>query len=557
MRVLAVLLLGALCARAEGPAWSVAPTDVLRYELRTVTVANGKEKFGGGTIVTVGGADLRDTGQYLPVSPALADRPVLFALRLPAAAGPLRFDAKLRHVVGLRARGVGELPDGPGPLVRIVTTWRFASRGAAADGDNEKLVDGEAHVQASFDPVAGQVTEARVRLTYRRRPLEPKPGEKETRVEKDYDLRFVERRAERWEGQQADIDAAIDRGAAYLRTLQRDDATFEPHGDYAIGTTGLALLTLCACGATHEDAAVERGLAWLCAQAPEKNYDRALALMAVDKAYTPAGEAQALRLGREVAFVRDLPAERRAWCAGVAADLEAAAASPGSWAYATRAGSKRAIVIPDSSNTQYAVLGLRAAVRLGLPVREQTWLGVVRHFGLCRERKAPKGHVSLVYEGEVQPVEERMVAAGFQYRPQSPHAWGAMTCAGIASLCIARDELRRAKSARLTAALEREIDEMVLGGWGWLDAHWATDRHPLHPEGRWFHYYLYSLERAGILSRVKRVGGKDWYLAGAAQLLARQKEDGSWQEGGKNHVVATCLALLFLKRATAPVTQGR
>jgi len=314
VRPLAVLLWVALCVRAEAPAWSVAPTDVLRYELRTVTVAKGKEKFGAGTIVTVGGHDLRDDGQYLPVSPALADLPVLFGLRLPQATGPLRFDAKLRHVVALRARGVGEIPAANDAPMRIIATWRFASRGAAADGDREKLLDGEAHVQASFDPAAGHVTEARIRLMYRRRPLERKPGQKDTRVEKDYDLRFMERRAERWDGQQADIDAAIDRGAAYLRTLQRDDATFEPHGEYAVGTTGLALLTLCACGATHADPAVERGLAWLCAQAPEKNYDRALALMAVDKAYTPAGEAQALRLGREVAFVRDLPAERRAFC---------------------------------------------------------------------------------------------------------------------------------------------------------------------------------------------------------------------------------------------------
>ena len=70
-----------------------------------------------------------------------------------------------------------------------------------------------------------------------------------------------------------------------------------------------------------------------------------------------------------------------------------------------------------------------------------------------------------------------------------------------------------------------------------------------HPGGKWYYYYLYSLERAGILSGVKRVGNKDWYLEGVLQLLERQRKDGSWTA----HVPANCFALLFLRRATAPV----
>jgi len=133
-------------------------------------------------------------------------------------------------------------------------------------------------------------------------------------------------------------------------------------------------------------------------------------------------------------------------------------------------------------------------------------------------------------------------------------AWSSMTCAGIASLALARHELRRAK--KLTPQLEKEIDAMVLGGWAWLDAHWGMDRHPGKQGDDWYGYYLYSLERAGILDGVKRVGKRDWYYEGALQLLARQRDDGGWDEQGANRTCGTCFALLFLKKATQPLSGG-
>jgi hypothetical protein len=44
---------------------------------------------------------------------------------------------------------------------------------------------------------------------------------------------------------------------------------------------------------------------------------------------------------------------------------------------------------------------------------------------------------------------------------------------------------------------------------------------------------------------------------GAVQLLARQKTDGSWDESGGTRTTETCFALLFLRRATAPLTPGK
>ncbi len=85
--------------------------------------------------------------------------------------------------------------------------------------------------------------------------------------------------------------------------------------------------------------------------------------------------------------------------------------------------------------------------------------------------------------------------------------------------------------------------------------HWGVDRHPgKHSVGKWYYYFLYSLERAGILDDVRLVKGRDGYYEGALQLLERQRRDGSWDESGHDYVPETCFAFLFLKRATSPIT---
>ena len=43
---------------------------------------------------------------------------------------------------------------------------------------------------------------------------------------------------------------------------------------------------------------------------------------------------------------------------------------------------------------------------------------------------------------------------------------------------------------------------------------------------------------------------------GALQLLARQRDDGGWDEQGANRTCGTCFALLFLKKATQPLSGG-
>jgi len=556
LRIACALLLVDAFVLADPPAWELEPSAFLRYAQRDVKLSKeGKESLGAESIVTVQGHDLRDGGQYLPASPDLDDLPAILGLSLRGDTSGWRL--KLRNVAQLTLKGMVEQRALEGGDIELVATWRFASRGQAEDGDKERIAGGEAQVRTVYDAAAHRVAAARVTIHYRAVKLDPKEGEKRDRdADKIIDLAWREQRDPRWKGQQEEINAAIDRGVAHLRTLQKEEGTFEPHGDRVLGSTALVVLTLAACGVPRDDPAIVKALDWLFAQEePDNNYDRSLVLMAVDRVCTPPEEIAAAWRRERVEPRREVRDDRRAWCLRVAAALEGAGLARGSWDYKDAGGNRRAIRHADSSNTQVAVLGLRAATNLGYAVDEQTWLGVVHHFKLLREKKAPPAAVDLVYEGEVRPETKRVrSAAGFRYNVDHPQPWGSMTCAGIASLAIVRDELEHRKSPGL-ASVGAEIEEMILGGWAWLDRNWGMDRNPGHPSGEWYYYYLYSVERAGALTGVKRVGEKDWYLEGAAQLLARQKESGAWDEPGGSDTSETCFALLFLKRATTPTTR--
>ena len=72
----------------------------------------------------------------------------------------------------------------------------------------------------------------------------------------------------------------------------------------------------------------------------------------------------------------------------------------------------------------------------------------------------------------------------------------------------------------------------------------------------WLYYFLYALERAGILYGTEVFGGHEWYPEGATWLLDNQQQDGAWDAvNGSNKVWDTCFAILFLRRATRPLEE--
>ena len=85
-------------------------------------------------------------------------------------------------------------------------------------------------------------------------------------------------------------------------------------------------------------------------------------------------------------------------------------------------------------------------------------------------------------------------------------------------------------------------------------------RNPGHPAKQFQYYYLYALERVGMLYGTESIGPHEWYPEGANYLLGGQRANGSWADPAEAYfaeqepVWSTCYAILFLKRATRPLT---
>jgi hypothetical protein len=217
----------------------------------------------------------------------------------------------------------------------------------------------------------------------------------------------------------------------------------------------------------------------------------------------------------------------------------------------------------DNSNTQFAMLAIWAARRQGVPVERSLRLMVHRF------------ETNQNWDG-TWPYHYRF-GGGLPERP-------AMNCVGLLGLAIghgmAQDEAPRKTPIEALAAgvlglpepgpallalegVAKELghreavkkgdqDPRVIRGFV------ALGRHIGRPAERMANlpmknlYFLWSVERVGVLYDLPTIGGKDWYRWGAEILVANQKPDGHWEGGlypGSTAPIDTCLALLFLKRA--------
>jgi len=178
----------------------------------------------------------------------------------------------------------------------------------------------------------------------------------------------------------------------------------------------------------------------------------------------------------------------------------------------------------DNSNAQFAVLGLHSAVFAGIGIPRDSWSRIDGHF---RETSNEDG--------------------GWGYNKGG--SYGSMTCAGLASLVIARHHLGEKKPT---------LDAAAVGGLEWLAWHFSLEENPVSPTLNHY-YYLYGLERVGMLAGVDFIGDHEWYPEGARYLLENQNSDGSWASkkgpphGSPADYLDTCYAILFLRRATLPL----
>jgi len=205
----------------------------------------------------------------------------------------------------------------------------------------------------------------------------------------------------------------------------------------------------------------------------------------------------------------------------------------------------------DNSNSQYGALGMRACHDAGI-IFPKEWVEKARAYWLANQHGGEKGKDDTsVATGGVIPLG---TPRGWCYDDGDGNAcghggqpYGSMTAGAIGAVCIFDYMLKK----------DWKRDKAVLDGLAWLDKHWSVKENGPEPETArgsktgWLYYYLYAIERTGMLYDTAFIGNHDWYLDGARELLAAQAANGSWDASHfKKPTWDTCFAILFLKRAT-------
>lgn len=404
--------------------------------------------------------------------------------------------------------------------------------------------------------------------------------------------------------EQARVDKAIDAGAAFLKSTQGPQGSwFSPKQRHLVGYTALPGLTLLECGVPANDPAVRRAAAAVRKAVPsmDATYEIALSILFLDRLGDPKDseliQTLAARLiggqsatggwsykcpvvGKKMqqelfAALRkldpldDIPVQRKPANPGLqgidkdkpkedkptfgkppdlpdpprakpaAADANKAADIPARLKTLPvfrdnvnlpkrEAKGKRESFPPastDNSNTQFAILALWVAQRHDVPAKPSMRL-IARRFDASQNGDGTWSYKYLTGEGTPS-----------------------MTCVGLLGLAVGHGIAAEPQDKSPRKPL---IDPRVLSGLT------ALSKSVGEPSGNWRFqpmenlYYLWSLERVGVLYGLPAIGDKDWYRWGAEILIANQQPRGNWANGeyiGSTVTIDTCLALLFLKRA--------
>lgn len=391
------------------------------------------------------------------------------------------------------------------------------------------------------------------------------------------------------------INAAIDKGVVWLKARQiqqgeekgswgtGDNPLYGGGGGVAhkdiIGITALALLTLEKCDVDPEDPVVVAGWDFIDKHLdkgfetdPTKvdhgkeqlsSYEIGVLLMAIEALYDGRFDKAVRAAKKDPKKVKRQPIQlekRHDMLVKAMVRWAKAEQTPvGGWRYGEPIFPSPEGIGQDVSATQVVLLGLVSAVRMGVPVDPQLFLKAAQFNLDAQEKDGPPAKAAILpgSAGKTVAIKEGDKARGWAYvvggsDEHEKKVSGSMTASGICSLILAKSELGKGKVANKD--LLAKIDRGIFDGLAWLDMNYTVESNP--GGFRSHYYYLYGLERVGVLGGIDAIGLHNWYIDGAEHLVKAQKPDGKWYtktEVEPGDVIDTCFALLFLKKATMPV----
>jgi len=296
------------------------------------------------------------------------------------------------------------------------------------------------------------------------------------------------------------IRTAIDDAVIFLRRRIGADGSIRLND----GETALAALSILAAGGNPAgDSQLQQMLDWLAGRKPNNTYIRGIRANVWEYALRKTPHAKKCRAALKEDF-----------------DWLMKAMNAEGWRYAMGARDW------DNSCSQYGVLGIWAAARAGLDPGDKFWETCSRHF---RKTQRPDGGWSYMRGGS------------------TPN----MATAGLASMFLVFDMFHgksfysAANPRTFTEGDAAAVIRSIERGMKWLGGARGNKA-----DG----YYLYGIERTGVASGRKYIGGEDWFRDGALTVLRSQRPDGSIPLGRwGGSLVNTCFCTLFLVYGGAPV----
>jgi hypothetical protein len=315
---------------------------------------------------------------------------------------------------------------------------------------------------------------------------------------------------------------SIRQGIEYLLNEQSGRGTWDDMTDYPGGVTALATLALLTAGVEPSHPKIQKALTYLRTLEPNKTYTVSLQTMALCAAEPKRDFLLIQKNARWLSRVQITKGPRT-----------------GSWSYPLGDG-----VGGDNSNSQFAVLALHEAERVGAQVDPDVWKRAAEYWKKCQNADGSWG-----------------------YQPQNMPGSGSMTCAGIGAWIICSGKVGKpaaeATAQGVQCCLPPEEDDTLERALVWMGRNFSVQRNPGQggAGSQWHCYYLYGLERVGRLSARRFIGDHDWYREGAELLISKQDAfSHHWLGRGHsedNPHVTTSLALLFLSKGRRPVLMAK
>ena len=380
------------------------------------------------------------------------------------------------------------------------------------------------------------------------------------------------------------VKRAIEKGTARLLEQLKtpDKGQFlksegaNAHRSYNSGRLAIGLLAMIKGGVSKDDPVLKQCLEELRKRPLIDTYSLGNALMALESYYQPATEMSLLRSGSiDRPRKRAVPGADKGlmqkWTDRLLQNVDTRV-DP---AYLLRFNYVRDGRF-DNSLHQYGLLGLYAAHLCGIEISATTWQAAANHLLDVQQESGRKltlqlmdyrTHNKLQFDpgANVTVASAPSYANGWSYiNPKYGGAengiWGSMTCAGITGLAICQaalldyGDLKRRK-------LQNEATRARNDGFAWLADNMTVRYHPgaMIRQQRWLYYYLYSLERAALLSGIALIQDRDWYFEGALMLVLTQLPNGDWpgELSDDETIERNAMAILFLKQSTSPVLTGK